>query len=80
MTSGEALTGVDARHHLDGDVRSHRAPHQVLHAGNQPIGVERAGIERLSPREGKQAVGERGGPIGGVERGSQETVGFGGPA
>ncbi len=46
------------------DLRPHRAADQVLQAGDEPVEVGGAGIERLPAREGEQAMGERGGARG----------------
>src|SRR3546814_10990467 len=40
------------------DVCSSDLPDQVFHAEYQPVHVHRLGIERLSAREGKQALGQ----------------------
>src|SRR4029078_6091629 len=42
---------------------------QVLHGGDELVGVHRLRIERLPAREGKEAMGERGGTLGRAHRG-----------
>ncbi len=37
---------------------------QLGHAGDQPVGVERLGLQGLAAREGQQALGEGGGALG----------------
>ena len=39
----------------------------VGHAGDQPVDVDRLGIERLLAREGEQAAGQRGGALGALQ-------------
>ena len=50
-------------HRLDGDRGADGSPDQLLHPGHQPIDVGRLGVERLSPREGQQAMGQRSRPL-----------------
>ena len=44
--------------------RADGAPQQILHRGHERVGVDRLRVEGLAAREGEQAVGERGGPLG----------------
>ena len=48
--------------------RTDGAAKQVLHGGDELVGVHRLRIERLPAREGEQAMGERGGTLGRTHR------------
>ena len=49
--------------------RADGAAQQVLHGGDELVGVDRLRIERLAAREGEQAVGQGGGALGRAHRG-----------
>ncbi len=56
------------QHRFDGDLLAERTAQQFRHAGDQASGIDRLGIERLAPREGQQALGERGSPLRAAHR------------
>ncbi len=60
--------------HLERDLGADGAPDQLFHAGHQRIDVDRRRRQRLAPREGQQAVRERGGAPGGALRHRDVTL------
>jgi hypothetical protein len=52
------------RDDLQGVQRADGPAQQVLHGGDELVGVNRLRIERLAAREGEQSVGERGSALG----------------
>ena len=48
---------------VEPDLLADRAPQQLLHRGDELIDVDGLGIERLAPREGEQAMGQRRGAV-----------------
>ena len=56
------------------------APEQLLHAGDEPVGVDGLGVERLAAREGEQTVREGRGAVGGGHGGAGVAFDVAGPA
>ena len=51
-----------------GSLLAERPAEQVRHAGDQPVDVDRLRVERLTAREGQQALGQRSGALGAAMR------------
>ena len=72
MSSWLASISVDHSasppHDFHADGRTDGAADQLLHAGDEPVDVDRLGIERLPARERQQPVREGGSPPGGPLR------------
>ena len=60
---GEGEPQPAGQHGLERDRLAQGAAQQFGRVGDQPVGVERAGVERLLAREGEQAVGQDGGAL-----------------
>ena len=56
---GEHAPQAAAQHGLDLDRLADRAPQHLGHAADQCVEIEHARFERLAPREGEQARGQR---------------------
>ena len=55
---GEDVPDAAGEGGLDGDALAERAAQEIGHAGDQLIGIDGFGIERLAPREGEEPFGQ----------------------
>ena len=67
-------------HHFNGDGGADGPADEVLHAAHQHVDVRRAGIERLPPRKGEQAMRQCRGATRGTLRCDHVAIELGDPA
>ena len=71
---GVGAPQASGQNRLDRDVLAQRAPEQVRHTGDELVGVDGLGRERLLAREGEKAMGERRRPCYRALRGGDVAV------